>query len=208
MPESERQLKLNESEASLAHHALKFYMSAKGGEISMNTRRLNDKLNDFLNDTTFVVTQVENPASILGARGGVIGGASTSDAKKAAAAANGAKGGRPRKPNLYIRFAKSVWTEPDPKLLNELYKLAGTNTWLPDEQENVNQGPYVRMVVPEVSAKLEKLLSNSLNVFEWDEKPIYTVCLEHKNDLCSALNEKGSDAALCLICRNPAKWIY
>ena len=207
MPEEERQLKVDQVEASLALHALRFYINAKGLEVSDNTRRLENKLDSFVSDT-FVATQVESVASLLGARGGAKGGTSTSDAKKAAAAANGAKGGRPRKPNLYIRFSKSVWTEPDPKLLNELYKLAGTNTWLPDEQENVNQGPYVRMVVPEVRKKLEKLLSSSLNVFEWDEKPHYWVCAEHKNELCSALTTAEKQDAVCLICRQQAEWVY
>lgn len=208
MPDEKRQLILDESDADIALHALKFYMNSKGNELGMNTLRLRSKLDDFLGNAPFVRPDGVNIAAILGARGGTIGGASTSDAKKAAAAANGAKGGRPRKPNLYIRFAKCVWTEPDPKLLNELYKLAGTNTWLPDEQENVTQGPYVRMVVPEVSAKLEKLLSNSMNVFEWDEKPIYRVCAEHKNDLCSSLPVAESLDACCLICNNRAEWVY
>ena len=207
MTEENWQLKLDQVEASLALHALRFYINAKGLEVSDNTRRLESKLDNFVNDS-FLDSAIENVASLLGARGGAKGGTSTSDAKKAAAAANGAKGGRPRKPNLYIRFSKSVWTEPDPKLLNELYKLAGTNTWLPDEQENVNQGPYVRMVVPEVSTKLENLLSSSLNVFEWDEKPIFWVCAEHKNDLCTALPADEKQNAVCLICRQPAEWVY
>lgn len=208
MSDEERQLKLDVSDAHIALHALKYYMNAKGGELSENTLQLRSKLDNFLGDTPFVMPDGLNIAAILGARGGTIGGASTSDAKKAAAAANGAKGGRPRKPNLYIRFAKAVWTEPDPKLLNELYKLAGTNTWLPDEQENVKHGPYVRMVVPEVSAKLEKLLSSSLNVFEWDEKPIYRVCAEHKNELCASLPSAERQDACCLLCGKRAEWVY
>lgn len=208
MTDKERQLKLDESDAHIALHALKFYMNAKGYELSSNTLKLRSKLDDFLGESPFVMPEDRNIAAILGARGGSIGGTSTSEAKKAAAAANGAKGGRPRKPNLHIRFAKCVWTEPDPKLLNELYKLAGNNTWLPDEQDNVTQGPYARMIVPEVSAKLEKLLSSSLNVLEWDDKPMYWVCIEHKNELCTALSDAAKDGKSCLTCGKPAEWIY
>ena len=139
MIEEKRTLNLDELEASLALHALRFYINAKGNEVSSNTERLEAKLDEYLSGTTFVVSQVESVASILGARGGTKGGASTSEAKKAAAAANGAKGGRPRKPNLFIKFSKSVWQEPDPKLLNELYQLVGNNTWLPARRRD--RGP-------------------------------------------------------------------
>ena len=92
MPQEKRTLNLDELEASLALHALRFYMNAKGGEVSSNTERLEAKLDEYLSGTTFVVSQVESVASILGARGGTRGGASTSEAKKAAAAVNGARG--------------------------------------------------------------------------------------------------------------------
>ena len=203
-------LKLDEMETSLALHALRFYMNAKGLEISDNTKRLEAKFDAYLSDTTFVVSEVENVFSILGSRGGTKGGASTSEAKRAAAAANGAKGGRPHKPNLFIKFAKTVWVEPDPTLLNELYKLVGTNTWLPDEDDNARSGPYVRIYVPEVSKKLEKLLGNSLNVFEWDDKPFFRLCAEHKNELCRAITKEEIERqGKCNSgCDSPAEWIY
>lgn len=208
MPETKKPLNLDEMEASLALHALRFYMNAKGNEVSSNTERLEAKLDDYLSGTTFVVQRVENVASILGARGGTKGGASTSAAKKAAAALNGAKGGRPPKPNLYIKFSKTVWQEPDPKLLNELYTLIGNNTWLPDEHDDTTEGPYVRVHVPEVSARLEKLLSNSLNVWEWDEKGLYRFCMEHTNNSSYELPAAEKLESACTVCGKPAIWIY
>lgn len=207
MTDEKRVVNLDEREASLALHALRFYMNAKGREVSANSERLEAKLDQFLSGTAFTVTQIESVASILGARGGTKGGASTSDAKRAAAAANGAKGGRPPKPNLFIKFSKSVWREPDPKLLNELYTLIGNNTWLPDEHDTT-EGPYVRVHVPEVSPKLEKLLSNSLNVFEWDEKGLYRFCTEHVNNAAIQLRAAESADARCITCGKQAHWIY
>ena len=205
---TKKPLNLDELEASLALHALRFYKNAKGNEVSSNTERLETKLDDYLSGTTFVVEQVENVASILGARGGSKGGASTSAAKKAAAALNGAKGGRPPRPNLYIKFSKSVWDQPDPKLLNELYTLIGNNTWLPDEDGDEKEGPYVRVHVPEVNARLEKLLSNSLNVFEWDEKGLYRFCMEHVNNAAVQLRAAKTADAKCITCGKQAHWIY
>jgi len=199
---------LDESEASLALHARRFYMNAKGREVSSNTERLEAKLDEYLSGTTFKVSQVESVASIFGARGGTKGGASTSEAKKAAAAVNGAKGGRPPRPNLYIKFSKSVWEQPDPKLLNELYKLIGNNTWLPDERDDVTEGPYVRVHVPEVSTRLEKLLSNSLNVWEWDERGLYRFCMEHTNNSSYELPAAEKLKSPCTTCGDPAVWIY
>lgn len=201
-------LQLDQLEASLALHALRFYKNAKGGEVSSNTESLESKLDEYLCGSTFSVGTVESAASILGTRGGVKGGASTSDAKKAAAAANGAKGGRPRKPNLFIKFTKSVWQEPDPKLLNELYKLAGTNTWLPDEPDIASEGPYVSLYVPEVSNRLESYLKNSLNVWEWDHQALYRYCSEHATELCSELPQAKKGERSCLVCGKPAEWAY
>ncbi|MBX9695213.1 MAG: hypothetical protein K2Z81_22695 [Cyanobacteria bacterium] len=208
MTDKKRIVNLDEDEASLALHALRFYMNAKGREVSANSEHLEAKLDQFLIGTSFVVTEVESVASILGARGGTKGGVSTSDAKRAAAAANGAKGGRPPKPNLFIKFAKAVWHEPDPKLLNELYTLIGNNTWLPDERGDEKEGPYVRVHVPEVNSRLEKLLSNSLNVFEWDEKGIYRFCNEHANDAATQLRADDTIGVMCTICSKQAYWIY
>jgi hypothetical protein len=209
MAHEKRLLNLDEPEASLALHALRFYMNAKGFEISQNTIQLETKLDEFLNETTFVVSEVESVASILGARGGTKGGASTSEAKRAAAAANGAKGGRPHNPNVFIKFAKSVWQEPDPKLLNLLYQSIGNNTWLPDERGDEKQGPYVRVYIPQVTPALEKLLSNSLNVFEWDDKPFLRLCTEHKNEQCKEItNPERLEASSCTVCGQPAEWIY
>jgi hypothetical protein len=201
-------LELDELEASLALHALKFYINAKGNEISDNTISLEAKFSEYLSDTKFTVGEVENVASILGVRGGTKGGASTSEAKRAAAAANGAKGGRPHKPNLFIKFAKMVWQEPDPTLLNELYKLAGNNTWLPDEVGDEKEGPYVRMYVPEISKKLENLLSHSENVWEWDEKGLYRACMEHANSSSTELRAAEKKESLCTTCGKPAHWAY
>jgi hypothetical protein len=154
---------LNEMEASLALHALRFYKNAKGYEVSQNTIDLESKLDGYLTGTTFVVSQVEeNPASILGARGGIKGGASKSEAKRAAAAANGAKGGRPRKPNLFIRFHRSVWEEPDPKLQKALALAADSYSWLPEQGDRNTAGPHVRMYVSSLPVSLVELLSNSL----------------------------------------------
>ena len=119
---------------------------------------------------------MESVASITGARGGTKGGASTSEAKKASAAENGAKGGRPRKPNQFVRFHASFCDEPDPKLIKKLNILAGHTDWQPDQPEGQTHGPYVRMCVPDVSDYLANLLSNSMNVIAWDEKPFLTVC--------------------------------
>lgn len=207
MSHAKKPLNLDEMEASLALHALRFYRNAKGNEVSSNTEALQAKLDNYLSGTTFAVEQVENVASILGARGGTKGGASTSEAKKAAAAANGAKGGRPPRPNLYIKFSKSVWTEPDPKLLNELYTLIGNNTWLPDEHDTT-EAPYVRVHVPAVSTRLEKLLSNSLNVWEWDERGLYRFCMEHTNNSSYELPAAEKLKSACNVCGEPAVWIY
>ncbi len=208
MSDNIKLVKLDESEASLALHAIRFYKNAKGGEVSSNTVRLESKLDEYLSGTSFELTAVENIASVLGARGGTKGGASTSDAKRAAAAANGAKGGRPHKPNLFIKFSKSVWQEPDPKLLNELYKLVGTNSWLPDEREDEKEGPYVRVYAPELRPRLEKLLSSSLNVWEWDEKGLYRACMEHANNSCTELQAAEKLKSACTTCGKPAMWIY
>lgn len=201
-------LVLDEMEASLALHALRFYISAKRFEVSQNTKELECKLDAFLNGTTFTVTEMESVASILGARGGAKGGVSTSEAKRAAAATNGAKGGRPPRPNLCIKFSKSVWLEPDPKLLNELYKLVGTNSWLPDELGTETEGPYVRVHVPQVSTRLEKLLTNSLNVWEWDHKGICRFCLDHTNDSSYELPASEKLKSACTVCGKPAVSIY
>lgn len=143
------------------------------------------------------------------AEAGAKGGAARTSAKAAAARANGAKGGRPRKPNLFIKFAKAVWQEPDPNLLNKLYVLVGDNTWLPDEQGEERTGPYVRVYVPQVTSALEKLLTNSMNVFEWDTKPFLRLCKEHKNDLCKEMTEaERLKASSCGTCGEPADWIY
>jgi len=53
-------------DASLALHALRFCINAKGNEVSSNTERLKAKLDDYLSGTTFEVKQVENVASIFG----------------------------------------------------------------------------------------------------------------------------------------------
>jgi len=208
MNDEKREVKLDDSEASLALHALRFYMNAKGREVSPNSERLEAKLDQHLSGTSFTVTHVESVASILGARGGTKGGASTSDAKRAAAAANGAKGGRPPKPNLFIKFSKSVWYEPDPKLLNELYNLIGNNTWLPDEKGGETEGPYVRVHIAELSKRLEKLLSNSLNVFEWDEMGLYRFCPEHVSNEAVQLRAAESVGLTCQVCGKQAQFIY
>lgn len=211
MPEGKKPLDLDELETSLALHALRFYMNAKGFEISDNTKRLEAKFDAYLSNTTFVVSEVENVFSILGSRGGTKGGASTSDAKRAAAAANGAKGGRPHKPNLFIKFAKEVWKTPDPKLLNQLYIMVGNNSWLPDEVGDETAGPYVRVYVPEITPALEKLLKNSMNVYDWDDKPYFRLCAEHKNEHCRAITKEEKDqVSTCNLgrCSNAAEWIY
>ena len=208
MSKGKMPLVLDEMEASLVLHALRFYMNAKGYEVSNNTKELESKLDAFLNGTMFVVSQVESPASLLGARGGIKGGASTSDAKRAAAAANGAKGGRPRKPNLFIRFHRSVWEEPDPKLLKKLSTLAGSYSWLPDQRDGETHGPYVRMYVPAVSDHLSNLLSNSMNVIEWDEKPFLRLCEAHKLDQCRVITDDEKRAAsLCSYCKEAALYV-
>jgi hypothetical protein len=208
MLDKKRPVNLDEGEACLALHAIRFYMNAKGREVSSNTECLESKLDEYLSGTTFNVSQVESVASILGARGGTKGGASTSEAKRAAAALNGAKGGRPHKPNLFIQFTKSVWDEPDPKLLNELYKLIGNSTWLPDERGEEKEGPYVRAYVPQVSKRLEGLLSGSLNVWEWDEKGLYRYCIEHSNNSSAELPAAEKLKSACTTCGKPAVWIY
>lgn len=211
MSDNKRQLILDERDADIALHALKFYMDAKGMELSGNTLRLRAKLDDFMGDTPFVRPDGQNIAAILGARGGTIGGASTSDAKKAAAAANGAKGGRPHKPNLFIKFCKEVWVTPDPELLNLLYIAIGNNSWLPDESDSDKTGPYVRVYVPEITTKLKKHLSKSLNVFEWDERPFFRLCTQHKNEHCKEISDgERQSVATCMThhCQNPADWIY
>lgn len=207
MADDKEPLELDEMEASLALHALRFYMNAKGFEISSNTRRLEAKLDGYLSDTTFRVIQVESVASILGARGGTKSGASTSDAKKAAAV-KGARGGRPPKPNLFIKFSKSVWQEPDPELLNALNKLTVTTGWLPDESDDEIEGPYVRMHVAEVTKRLEKLLSNSPNVVDWDLMGLYHFCAEHAVEKCVPMIEGERHNLVCITCGRPAILIY
>lgn len=203
-------VQLDDREASLALHALRFYKNAKGNEVSANTLNLEKKLDSFLSGTVFEVTEVESVASILGARGGAKGGASTSEAKRSAAAANGAKGGRPHNPNLFIKFTKEVWREPDTKLLEELERLTGTTKWLPFEKSGEKEGPYVRIYVERLTNKLESLLTNSLNVWEWDEKPFYRLCMEHANNSCKELPaaEKGTQNCMTPECKNPAMWKY
>jgi hypothetical protein len=117
------------------------------------------------------------------------------------------KGGRPRKPNLFIKFSKSVWDAPDPKLLKVLYLATGATDWLPEEQGDEREGPYVRVHVPEITSGLEKLLSNSLNVFEWDNKGLYRVCALHANLLCRELPSAEQAGAYCK-CGSPATLIY
>lgn len=199
---------LDEMEASLALHALRFYMNAKGFEVSNNTKELESKLDGYLNGTTFIVSQVESAAKILGSRGGTKGGASTSEAKKAGAAANGAKGGCHRKPNLFIRFHRSVWEEPDPKLLKKLSTLVGGYSWLPDQKDGDIHGPYVRMHVPAVSDHLSNLLSHSMNVIEWDEKPFLRLCDTHKVEHCREItDDEKRVAGGCRYCKEAAVWV-
>lgn len=208
MPDYKKPLELNEMEASLALHALRFYMNAKGLEISSNTEALKAKLDKYLDDTSFVVSKIESPASILGSRGGTKGGVSTSEATRAAAVANGAKGGRPPRPNLCIKFTKAVWQEPDPNLLNALYKLIGNNTWLPDEIDGATEGPYVRVHVTELSSELKELLGTSTNVWEWDDKGLYRFCTEHTNNSAYQLRVVEDEDQECGVCGKQAHWIY
>jgi len=42
-------LELDLEEATLASHALRFYMNAKGYEVSDNTQKLEDKLQSYIN---------------------------------------------------------------------------------------------------------------------------------------------------------------
>lgn len=53
LPNSEIEYKglieLNLEEAGLASHALRFYMNAKGYEVSNNTKQLEDKLQAYIN---------------------------------------------------------------------------------------------------------------------------------------------------------------
>ena len=207
---TEELVSLDDSEASLALHALRFYMNIKGNEISDNTRRLEAKLNNFLDGTTFVVTTVESAASILGSRGGTKGGASTSDAKRVAAAANGSKGGRPHNPNLFIRFSKGVWNDPDLELLGALERLSGTTKWLTAESGDELEGPYARIYVEHLTEKLKKQLGSSLNVWEWDEQGFYTVCQDHANDNCKKLPGSNKETPNCLVpgCNKPAVLVY
>jgi hypothetical protein len=201
-------LVLDEMEASLALHALRFYINAKGYEVSHSTTELESKLDAFLNGTTFVVSQVESVASLLGARGGTKGGASTSEEKKAAAVANGAKGGRPRKPNLFIRFHASFWNEPDPKLMNRLNILSGRTDWQPEQPEGQTHGPYVRMYVDYISDHLSNLLSTSMNVISWDNKPFLAVCDEHKMEPSTKLAEDIIELGnRCDYCPRPSRWV-
>ncbi|HEY9683262.1 MAG TPA: hypothetical protein V6C89_21920 [Drouetiella sp.] len=112
------------------------------------------------------------------------------------------------KPNLFIRFHRSVWEEPDPKLLNQLYILSGSNTWLPDEVGGEKHGPYVRLKVPAITGELTELLSNSLNVWEWDDKPFFRVCSEHKlDDRREITEDEKQRAGNCGFCGKPADWI-
>lgn len=48
-------------------------------------------------ERVFGLNDIKRSASLLGAKGGAIGGTSRTSAKRAASRANGAKGGRPRK---------------------------------------------------------------------------------------------------------------
>lgn len=207
---AEEFVRLDDLEASLALHALRFYKNAKGFEVSQNTLDLEKKLSELVEGSRYVVDVVESPASMLGARGGLKGGTSTSDAKRAAAAANGSKGGRPRNPNLFVKFSKSVWSEPDAKLLEALAKASGSQKWLPQERKEDLEGPYVRLVVDRVTEKLESLLRNSLNVWEWDEKPFYNVCNEHGNNFCKPIvgNDEGRKGCLFPHCKNVATLVY
>ncbi|CAN5190341.1 hypothetical protein BH11CYA1_BH11CYA1_47870 [soil metagenome] len=207
MNEQKNVVNLDESEAVLALHALRFYMTAKGREISPNSEQLEAKLDQFLDETGIASTPVESVASLLGARGGTIGGASTSEAKAAAAAINGAKGGRPRKPNLFIKFSKGVWHEPDARLLDTLSGLIGNTKWLPEQRGDETEGPYVRVNI-EMTKQMSKLLSSSLNVWEWDEKGLYRVCAEHKNSLCVELPASEGVESSCHTCGKPATLIY
>lgn len=52
MPDSKTPLHLDESEASLALHALRFYMNAKGAEVSSKTHGLEARLDDYLSGIT------------------------------------------------------------------------------------------------------------------------------------------------------------
>ena len=58
------------------------------------------------------------------------------------------------------------------------------------------------------SKRLEKLLSNSLNVWEWDEKGLYRYCMEHANTSCLELPADEKLKSACTTCGNPAVWIY
>jgi hypothetical protein len=207
MADEKLPLNLDPFEAALALHALRFYMNAKGYEVSQNTLDLEAKLGAFLGDERFTVTQVESAASILGARGGTKGGVSTSEAKKAAAAENGAKGGRPRKPNLYIKFHAEFWETPDPKLIKKLNLAAGHTDWQPEQPDVRSPGPYVRMYVPEVTESLADLLSHSMNVISWDEKPFLIVCDKHKSEPAKALPVKGIVEGRCNFCPEPSQWL-
>ena len=207
MNEQKNVVNLDESEAVLALHALRFYMTAKGREVSPNSERLEAKLDQFLNETGIAAPSVESVASLLGARGGTKGGASTSEAKAAAAAINGAKGGRPRKPNLFIKFSKGIWHEPDAKLVNTLSGLTGGTKWLPEQRGDETEGPYIRIYV-EMNKQLSKLLSSSLNVWEWDEKGLYRVCADHKNNFCVELPASERGESSCHTCGKPATLIY
>ncbi|MBK9279291.1 MAG: hypothetical protein IPM93_14105 [Candidatus Obscuribacter sp.] len=86
--------------------------------------------------------------------------------------------------------------------------LIGNNTWLPDEQGGEKEGPYVRVHVPEGSKHLEKMLSNSMNVFEWDEKGLYRYCPEHVINAAAQMRAAESVGMTCLTCGKQAHFVY
>ncbi|HEY9757688.1 MAG TPA: hypothetical protein V6C97_21140 [Oculatellaceae cyanobacterium] len=110
----------------------------------------------------------------VGSGGGAKGGSATTAAKRESSAANGAKGGRPPKPNLYIKFQRAVLQttdsyESDLLLKNLVFETNGNTSWFPTDGPSL----YVRLHLKNgISARLQKMLSNSQLIWEWDDKEL------------------------------------
>jgi len=198
-------IKLNDTEAALMLHIVQYYMSSKGNEISANTEQLFAKLDGYVNAANSTSPWSREPK--VNERN-----ERTLKLNQCRICFRWLNSSDECDRHLFIKFCKQVWENPDHDLLAALAKVSGQlpEKWLPQQSENALTGPYVRLNIKSISlsaqSRLFDLLSNSLNVFEWDTKGLYFLCTACNNSQCVQLRAAEQEGKQCMTCGKPAHW--